>query len=411
MKSIPILLSLTLLLAACDVRAQDDEAPGGQATTTESAQLSRSVRTVRAEMGALTVTRSASATVNPSQESQVSAAATGQIEAVLVDSGARVEAGQAVIQLDDDALRLQLTNADLALQTARINLQKGESSSGSNNAQSEAALQAAQSGQEIAQRQLGEGQKLLNAGGISQTEFAQLEVASQQANAALIQAQAAATSSLRAPEEDLQLLSLQVQQAQTQVAQAQQGLADAQITAPYAGEVADVLVNAGEFIGAGTPAFRLVGTGAQQATFSVAPEDASALQTQGQIWLPYNGRDYAAQVKGVSQVADTRLVEVTADIYPAETTIPSGTVTQFDYELELARGVLVPSSALRESNAQTNILVIRDGRAVSQNVTVKAEGGAQVAVEGLESGAQIVYPRPADLTPGTPVEIVRGGGA
>lgn len=412
------LLLLVLALAACDVSAQDDETPvqvSAQTQTQTQAQaetateLTRSVRVVRAQQGALSVTRSASATIEPAVDSQISSSATGQVEAILADSGTQVAEGQVVIQLDDDALRLQLDNAELSLQTAQINLQKGESSSGSNNAQSEAALQAAQTSTEIAQQQYDEGQKLLRAGGLSQTDFAQLEVALEQARSAQLQAQAAANQSQRAPEEDIELLRLQVQQAQTQVAQAQQGLADAQLTAPFAGEVAEVLIGEGEFIGAGSPAFRLVSTGAQQARFSVAPEDAARLVAQGEIWLPYNGLDYAAQVQRSSQTEDARTVEVVASIYPSQTTIPSGTVTQFSYPLELARGILLPTGALRQNGGEASVLVVRDGRAAEQTVTVKAEGGAQVAVSGLEPGAQVVYPLPADLTPDTPVEVVGGG--
>lgn len=410
-RAVPLALLLALLtLTACDVRAQDDAAPTAPTeATAQTDELSRSVRVIEAKAGALSVTRSASATIEPTQDSQISSAATGQVEAILADSGSQVSAGQGVIQLDDDSLRLQLDNAQLTLKTAQINLQKGENTSGSTSAQTDAALQAAETAQAVAQQQYDEGEKLLRAGGIAQTDFAQLEVALQQANAALIQAQAAANESQRAPVEDLELLRLQVQQAQTQIQQAEQALSDAIITAPSAGQVAEVLVNPGETVAAGSPAFRLVSTDQQQATFSVAPEDATALQEQGQIWLPYNGLDYAAQIRLVSQTANARLVEVTADLYPSQTHIPNGTVTQFDYDLTIAQGTLVPSAALRESSGQADLLVVEDGRAVTRNVTVKAEGGTQIAVEGVDAGAQVVYPRPADLTPGTAVTVVGGG--
>ncbi len=400
------LLLALLPLAAWGVRAQDDSTTSGAG---EAAELTRSVRVVRAERGTLSVSRSASATIEPAQESQVSAGATGQVEAVLAQSGAQVEAGQAVIQLDDDALQLQLDNAEVALETARINLQSSERTSGSSTAQSEAALRAAETGAEIARRQFAEGEKLLRAGGISETEFAQLQVGLEQAEAALLQAQATAEGSLRAPEETLALLRLQVEQAQTQVAQAEQALADAQLTAPYAGVVAEVLIEEGEFIGAGSPAFRLVSTEQQLARFSVAPEDAERLLAQGEIWLPYGGLDYAARPARSSQAEGGRLVEVVAEVYPSETPIPTGTVTQFSYDLELAEGVLVPSAALRQSGGQASILAVQDGRAEELAVTLLGEGGAQVAVSGIDAGTRVIYPLPADLTPGTPVEVLGGG--
>lgn len=399
------LSSALLPLAAEGVRAQE----GAAAETAPSDELTRSVRAVRAATGVLNVTRSASATVEPAQESQVSSAATGEVERILARSGSRVEAGQVVIQLDDDALGLQLDNARLALETARINLQSAERTSGSTLAQSDAALRAARTSFDIAQSSFTEGERLLQAGGISQAEFNQLQAGLEQARAALLQAQAAADASRRAPEEDLELLRLAAEQAETQVEQAEQAVADAQLTAPYAGEVAEILVEEGEFIGAGSPAFRLVSTEEQLARFSVAPEDAERLLEQGRIWLPYDGLDYAAQVTQTSQTEGGRLVEVTATLYPSETRIPNGSVTQFSYQLELARGVLVPSGALRQVGGQASVLAVRGGRAEAVPVTVVAEGGAQIAVSGIRAGERVVFPLPADLTPGTPVEVIREG--
>lgn len=42
-------------------------------------------------------------------------------------------------------------------------------------------------------------------------------------------------------------------------------------------------------------------------------------------------------------------------------------------------------------------------------MTLLGEGGAQVAVSGLEPGTRVVFPLPADLAPGTPVEVLEDG--
>jgi len=399
---------LTLLipaLVACGgVRAQDE---GGEAQAQAAqADFARSVRTLRAQEGTLRVTRSASATVEPAQESQVSAGTTGQVEAVLAREGSRVEAGETVLQLGDESLRLGLDNARLALETARVNLRSAERSSTGNVQQAEAALQAAETSLEIARGQLEEGRQLYAAGGIPKTQLDQLQVGLEQAESAFLQAQAAADASRRAPEEDLELLRLQVRQAETQLDQAEQALADARLTAPFAGEIAEMLVAEGEFIGAGSPAFRLRSTQRQLVRFSVPPEDADALLAQGTLWIPYEGLDYAAQVVRTAQTDGSRLVEVVAELYPSETRIPTGTVTGFSYELDLASGVLLPTGAVRTSGGRTSVLVVQGGRAEAREVQIRAESGTQVVVSGIDPGTQVVYPLPADLAPGTPVEVV-----
>ena len=103
-----------------------------------------------------------------------------------------------------------------------------------------------------------------------------------------------------------------------------------------------------------------------------------------------------------------RLVDMTAVIYPSRTRIPNGTVTTMPYEVPLAEGVVVPANALRYAGGQAFVLVVEDGVAVERRVTVLAEGGGDVVVEGVAAGAVVVSPLPADLIAGSPVTVLGG---
>jgi hypothetical protein len=54
--------------------------------------------------------------------------------------------------------------------------------------------------------------------------------------------------------------------------------------------VAELLVEAGEFVGAGSPVARVLGLDAQLASFSVPPEDVAALEAAGRITVEHAGR-------------------------------------------------------------------------------------------------------------------------
>lgn len=231
----------------------------------------------------------------------------------------------------------------------------------------------------------------------------------EQAEASYLQAKGTAEASRLAPSEDLELLRLQLEQAQTQLRQAEAALRDAELRAPFSGEIAELLVEEGEFIGAGSPAFRVVGTEGRLARFDVPPADAPRLLEAGLIWLPYGGLDYAARPLRASQTQGGRLVTLVAEIYPSETPIPTGTVTQFSYELTLAEGTLLPSAALRASGGEAQVLVVEGGVVQARTVQVVGEAGAQVAVTGLAPGTEVVFPVPADLPPGTPVQVIEEG--
>ncbi len=409
------LVPLTLALASCGGRAPQggDGAtqPAASADGAAAAVATRQVRAVIPSEGALQANRSTSVTIEPGREAQVAAGTSGRVASILRREGSQVTAGETVVQLDDAALRTQASSARLALETARVNLEKADKASGEGAQQAQAGLETAKANLDLAQRQLDSGEQLYQAGGISATDLEGLRAQYAQAQSAYGQAQDGLARAKRAGGEDLALLRLQVQQAQNQLEQAQRSVRDAAVTAPFPGEVAEVKVEEGEFVGAGTPVFRLVSTKQQLARFDVPPQDAQALTAQGQLWISYAGLDYGAHIVRSSEVPGaSRLVEITAEIYPSEARIPTGSVAQLNYTIDLARGQLLPSGAIQPFNGNDTVLLARDGEAQRVTVQVLAEAGAQVAVAGLAADARVIYPVPADLRAGIPVRIVTGDG-
>lgn len=394
------------MLAACS----PDESPTATQLESEPARVAetfRPVRTVLAERGTLDAVRSTSVTIEPQQESRVAAGASGRVERIVKREGAPVEAGEVVIELDDENARLALRNAELALEAARINLESAERASGESSGQSRAQVRTARTSFGLAQRQYEEGRALLEAGGLSSTELSQLEAQLSQAQAALVQAEDAVSRSSRAGSEDLALLRVRVQQAQTSLEQAQRALEDTRITAPFPGELAEVLVEEGEFIGAGSPAFRLASVENKLARFRIPPEDAARLPAGTAITIQYAGNAYPATIQqspGVS--GDQRLVELTAEIAPTDTPIPSGSVASLRYDIELGSGILVPANAVSTEAGQSHVFIATDGSTERREVTVLAESGQQVVLEGLPEDAAIISPLPADARDGMAIRVI-----
>ena len=83
------------------------------------------------------------------------------------DPGRAVDPGTAVVLLADDNQRLQLANAELALESATINLQDGGAGHQRRPAAVAGAGRAANDNFQLAQNQLDEGRNLLAAGGIA----------------------------------------------------------------------------------------------------------------------------------------------------------------------------------------------------------------------------------------------------
>src|SRR5690625_5391844 len=80
---------------------------------------------------------------------------------------------------------------------------------------------------------------------------------------------------------------------------------------------------------------------------------AQPLIEQGLIHIPYGGLWYAAQILTSSAVpGETRLVELTASIYPSESRIPNRVVTELSSEVGLVEGLILPSGAVRTRDRQ-----------------------------------------------------------
>lgn len=414
-----LLLALVLVpLTACGGRKASDQSgpqPAAGSTATQAAAGSgaatdvRKVRVVQPRQGELTAQRSASVTIDPARSSMVAAGTSGQVASVLHREGATVKAGETVVQLDTTSLKLQVQNAQTALESARVSLDKAQKSAKDGLLQAQAALEAAQQNLSLARRQADNGQNLFAAGGISATDLQSLQAQLAQARSSYQQASDAVDRAKRAETEDLQLQRLQVQQAQTQLDQAQHTLAEATITAPFEGQIADMRVSEGEFVATGSAVFRLVSIHAQLAKFNVPPQDAQQLSDKGMVYVRYGGLDFAAQiVRSTTVPGSSRQVELTARIYASQHPIPTGATGQINYQVTLASGLLLPADALKTDSGESTVLLVQDGVATQTKVQLLAEVGGTAAIQGLPAAAQVVYPVPGDLLPGAKVQIVGG---
>jgi HlyD family secretion protein len=408
-----ILLVTLMLLSACGPRNKATTETESQTTTTAETttpvkeETARSVRVIVASEGTLTAQKTASVTIEPKQESSVASGATGRVEEILKREGGRVEEGEVVIRLDDDNANLQVQSAQLALDAAKINLEKATRATTEGGGQLEIALRSAQTNYDVLKKQYEESLELFEVGGVSQNQLDQLSAQLTQTESGLVQLQNSLAQNQRASTEDLSLLELQVSQAETALKQASDALNETQIRAPFAGEISQVFTEQGEFMAAGSPAFKLVSIDQQLGTFSVPPADAQKIIAQSELVFRYQALDYAAKViRSNATPNDQRLIDITAELYPSDTLIPSGSIAQLTYSVDEAQGVLVPTGAVVSESGQSYVYIVSDNKALRQAVQVLDEVSGQAAISGIEVGMQVVYPLPNDLRDGVSVKVL-----
>ena len=202
-----LLVSSALLLTACPA-STSSSAKKTTDTATSSAPLVRKVRVqlLTPQYAVLSSERSVSVTVDPRRSASVAAQASGQVSSVLVTEGERVVAGQSVLRLESTNALSALSDAKLALESARINLQKARSGQSGNLQVAQDSVKAAQQNADLISKRLLESRQLLAAGGIAAIDVQQLEANYAQALSSLRSAQDQVSKAQRSGGEDVALL-------------------------------------------------------------------------------------------------------------------------------------------------------------------------------------------------------------
>lgn len=403
MRAAPLLLlTLTLTLSACagtQKAAVNNDLDAAPAKTT-----TLQVATTPARSGTLDAQRSVSGTIEAQRDSQVAAQTGGTVQRLLVQEGDQVSQGQVLAQLDDTAQRQALQNARLQVQQAEISLAQTRRSTQNNTGTLNAAVTAAQASLAQAQAGAQSAENLYRLGGISLSDVQAARAQLAQAQSALAQARANLAQNGQSAQGSVPLQEAQLAQARASVQQAEQNLARTAVRAPFAGTVATLNVEVGEFAGQGSAVARLVDPGSLRVTFNVPAADAATLVGGARLNVGYGGVNYVGVVTGAPGVAGTnRLVPVTARVQGGAD-LPVGGAAQVRYRVQLGQGLLVPSGAVQADAGENVVYTVSGGVARRTPVSVVAESGALVAVRGLDAGAAVVSPVPASLQDGSRVQ-------
>ncbi len=403
------LLGLIGLVIASSLSACAGEDSSQTTATTKNVKPQAAlVRVVAAERGQLEVRRTSSGLIAAVTDSAVVAEQSGRVLRVLKRAGERVKVGETVMLLENGVLQDQLEEARLAVRVAQVNLQTNARQNPEDAAQAKKRLAAAQNAFITAERVLDANRRLYQMGGIAEVELRQSRTQLEQSRAELEATRAALARVERAPTEGLAGLRLAVEQAQTRVRQLERALANASVTAPYAGEIAEVFLQTGDFAASGARAFRLVDPNSLRVNFSVPPSDAAQLIVGRGVRVRFGERTFEGRISRAARVAgESRLVAVQARFVGQPKGLSIGAAVQLEYRTRLGQGVLVPLGALRIEPDSRFVYVVQNAKAVRRNVRVIAEANGRVAVTGLEPNSSVVYPVPSGFEGNRTVEVVK----
>lgn len=319
-----------------------------EAKSVEAGAEAIPVEVVKASRRAVAASYSGTAALEPRGESQVVAKTSGVALAVLVEEGQSVQAGQALVRLDADRLRLAVAQADAQMRKLENNYSRA--------------------------RQL---------------------VAQQMISA-----------------NDLDQIKYDLENARAQHRLAKLELSYSTVTAPISGVIASRSIKTGNFVQINTPIFRIVDDSQLEATLNVPEREIATLRAGQPVTLVADalpGRSFTGTVDRIAPVVDSgsgTFRVITA--FKGGDLLQPGMFARLriDYD-ERANALVVPRSALLEDQSDVAVFVIRDAKAQRVPVTLGYSEGEWIEVrDGLKVGDAVVTAGKVALRDGSDVQVI-----
>jgi multidrug efflux pump subunit AcrA (membrane-fusion protein) len=340
-------------------------------------------------------------TVRSRTVSTLSSKIVGRILALHAREGSAVQAGELLIELDDQDIAAQVRRAEAGLAEAEAGM--AEVSRGI--AAASAGRVVAEAQRDLAVSTLARYQRLLDRKSVAPQEYDQ--VAAQQKAAAAGVERAIAEGQV--VESKRQQVLARMESARAEIASAQVMRGYAKITAPFAGIVTVKHTDVGGLAAPGAPLLTLEDQRRYWLEATVPESQVGGLK-QGQslrVTIEAAGVSGTAQVSEILPAADpaTRTISVRLDL-PASSRLRSGLFGRVWIPAGRRQAIQVAREAVVERGQLQGVYVVgQDGIARFRLIRTGAlrQGGIEV-LSGLSSGEQVVLKGAERVTDGARIE-------
>ena len=432
-------------LAATSMRGR--KGPGPQV---EAAPVLVPVEVAKVETGTVTRTVEISGTVTSARMAEVMPKLGGRVTHVFVQDGARVAAGQALVELESADQRAEVAQAEAAAAAAEARLSALESGLRPQERQvvfnaytqaqnqvkaAETQVNLAQASLRVAEDNLRRHEQLLRDGAVAQAQVDQARLQADQARAQLQGAQTqleiakTALDSARQQwtmtetgtrAEELRAARAQVAQARAVVALARQRLANTVIRAPFAGRVSGINVSVGDYLVSGDFAGRsgvvalVYDDQAIEVEVKVGERDLALIKPGQSATVRLEeapGSPVEAIVRTIAPAADptSRAATVRLRVKTSGASdMRPGTFARGEIVVDRREGVvLVPKAAISGGDQPIVRVVGGDDTVQVRPVTLGYVAGDRIEVRsGVAAGERVVVLGPESLVAGTKVRVV-----
>ncbi|MCK4389055.1 MAG: efflux RND transporter periplasmic adaptor subunit [Desulfobacterales bacterium] len=378
MKRVVTYISIVLVVGAAVLLAfQTLKKRGREYANTTQDQAAMPVAVARVALREFKEETSAVGTLKARHTSPLSPKIAGNVNAVLVDIGDRVETGQVVIRLDQTGFQLAINQVKAACEAAKA-----------------AAAQAAAQFEQ-AEKEYGRASSLLAEKVIPQSRFD------------------AAQAAYKAGQEALAVAKGQYAQAKAALEIARQHFRDAEIRSPITGVVVDRNVEVGQSVGPGASVLRILDQSLVKAGIDLPGTDFGrvAVGTLAVITVDaFPEQEFPGKVTIVNPMIDrkTRTFRVRIEVPNPTGKLVDGMFARVRFSVGQKMALAVPRDALQRlpGSGTFYVFVVDKNTADKRSVKIGAIGDEFAEIlDGLSQGEKVVTSGAGRLRSGTKVFV------
>ena len=329
-------------------------------------------------------------TLEAKNYANVASRADGNLDAIWVDEGDPVVAGEtALVQIDPVSRENALTIAKQNLAVAEASLDVAEASAKKTDAEARKAT-----------LDFNRYERLHQAGKVSDNEYEAAEVAHAQAAAGIAVAQA-----------QVDLAKRQVKQAEAALSIAEKSLADTKIVAPISGVVSSRTAEPGEQMSVGKVVLRIDDLAVvEAAAYLPAQYFPEVVPGETTFRLGVGGREagtHPIAYRSPTINPTLRTFEIKGQVAAADGVVIPGQMADLTILFECRAALGVPTAAILTRNGKPIVFVVQAGKAVSREVQTGLQNDAWTQIlSGLEAGETVVTEGQTQLRDGMAVDVL-----
>ncbi|WP_097006682.1 efflux RND transporter periplasmic adaptor subunit [Lacrimispora amygdalina] len=327
-------------------------------------------------------------------------AASGKVTQIMAKEGDHVEAGAALLEIDNQDASLQLEQAKAGYQAAQASFNSAQKAN-----QQNTVVKPAQISFTTASDNFDRIKVLYASGDVSQTDY---EAAKAQMDVAQVQLQAAQNN---------QTTTCEVTQAQLESAKAALDIAqkrydDCMVVSPIKGLVTKISVETGQTVSPQIKAATVIDDSGKKVEIKVADMDIDQIKTgtEVNVNLQTLGESLKGSISDISAVSDsqTGMFDVTVSLGEESTNSAIGLMADIRIaDNKEENSVYIPAKSVQSDDSGSYVYKVSDNSAVKAPVTLGKKKNAYIEVtNGLTTGDLVILQSSKPLTDGEKISIL-----